>query len=271
MTHASTNRCVLFALLFGGPLFSCASSIVPAVEADASTPAAIAKLQLTQRSSTYVGGDIPPSGAVWIASFQFLPPSNYYREELHSPCAIETRSVDHPPVLVPAGTVAIVVNDQQQTVSRPNDGGAYVGIDGTGPLLPDDRVTFEVGGAVAPASVETLRFPAEIQVVAPSPPRADGRIFLDLRRDLDVSWRGGNSSAVHVVLELSASAGYVAIRCRFAAESGHGTIPGTLIQSVEPMGLIALSVHAVTERETRVGDWIYRRQLRSMAYAARGP
>jgi hypothetical protein len=139
---------------------------------------------------------------------------------------------------VSAGAVTVTQGPMAVTLlPNPANGG---GPDGSGVvyeptaapwLAPDETVTVSADGATVPPFSVSLQLPSVVTLTQP-PPSSSWTI--DRSVDFPVAWTGGSTGSVTLGIQANGGGTAIDVECTFAAESGGGAFPASLLAYLLP-------------------------------------
>lgn len=154
----------------------------------------------------------------------------------------------------PVTAGAITVTGAQQPITLATDpDSVYELFQSPTPLYAGgEQITFSADGDEVPGFDVSVTAPHEVHITAPAEPAAV--LTVTRSRDLNLTWTGGNTGQVQVVL-YGPGQGADSLFCRFAANAGTGTIPMAAL-SMLGAGQGSFAMSTISLAEVEAGDWL---------------
>lgn len=161
--------------------------------------------------------------------------------------------VTTPPAAVSAGAITITGAAQPIMLMPAADKTYNTYMVATPLFAGGETITFAAAGGDVPAFDKTITAPTKTTITAPAePPSSSPYLAIARASDFTVSWTGGGSGQVQIVL--SSPQGDLRLFCRFDASAGTGKVPsGALLKLPSGTGSFAMASIAQTVHEA--GDW----------------
>jgi hypothetical protein len=117
-----------------------------------------------------------------------------------------------------------------------------------------ETITIKGAGADVPAFMVSITAPSRASITSPPKPAVNGAVVINRAQDFTVSWTGGGTDTLYVLISNPAGAGGGSIFCDFDAKAGSAKIPSAAL-SMLSAGMSSFGAVALTRKSVDVDDW----------------